>query len=173
MILQMFSLPKRNPAGLILADRDGTLIQDEGYFHDATKMKFLDFDMDVFSRIKQESYGLFVVSNQSGIARGYFDMTTAMRVNTELANRIKELGGNLSGVIFCPHSPKDFCFCRKPKSSMLSFVQDSFAGTSKKVGFFGNSDSDRKAASHLDIYYRDVNNSNFSKEVYDFIFKNN
>ncbi len=61
---------------------------------------------------------MIIITNQSGIGRGYFDLDTLHAVNAELLRQIEAGGGAIDDLLFCPHKPEDNCNCRKPKPGM-------------------------------------------------------
>jgi D-glycero-D-manno-heptose 1,7-bisphosphate phosphatase len=172
MIQQVFQTFPKPLNGLILADRDGTLIQDEGYFHNYLSLRFIEEDMKVFRVIRQLNLGLALVTNQSGIGRGFFEVDDAMKVHSDMASKILEAGGQLHRVIFCPHTPDDRCLCRKPSPLMLNQVSLQTGLPLQKIAFFGNAASDEQAAINAGIHYYSTLETSFSLCVYSWIRKN-
>lgn len=101
----------------IFLDRDGTLIKDAGYLSSVDGMEVFDFTLEALRRFKEAGYLLIVITNQSGIARGYFDVATMHSINNDIQSRIGDL---IDAFYFCPHGPGDNCDCRKPKSGMIN-----------------------------------------------------
>jgi D-glycero-D-manno-heptose 1,7-bisphosphate phosphatase len=99
--------------GAVFLDRDGTLVEDPGYLHDAARVRLLPGVADGLGRLAAAGWPLVIVSNQSGIARGLFGPEAFAVVN----HRVEALSGvRFAGAYFCPHHP-DFtgpCACRKP-----------------------------------------------------------
>ena len=117
-------MPPTSPA--VILDRDGTLHRDTGYL-----VRFADFEVlpeveEALKMIRDAGYRLFIASNQSGIARGYFPLEAVLEVNAKIREYFLEKGVNIEDVAICPHHPEGTvepyardCDCRKPKPGML------------------------------------------------------
>ncbi|MDR1530662.1 MAG: HAD family hydrolase [Clostridiales bacterium] len=102
----------------IFLDRDGTLIVDTGYLRDPEQIEFLPDVIDILRKLKEYGYLLVLVSNQSGIGRGYFTEREHLAVQERLAKLLAEQDAALDGMYYCPHSPDEGCGCRKPDTGM-------------------------------------------------------
>jgi D-glycero-D-manno-heptose 1,7-bisphosphate phosphatase len=110
------------PAGkarALFLDRDGTLIRDVGYPKDPNDVELLPGCADALRLAMEQGFKLVIVSNQSGVARGYFDEATARRVQARVEELFAAEGVRFDGVYFCFHAPSDACACRKPAPGML------------------------------------------------------
>ena len=109
----------------IFLDRDGTLNIDYGYVHEIDNFKFIDGAIDALRELKKLGYMLVLVTNQSGIARGYFSEEQFLQLTEWMDWSLAEQDVDLDGIYYCPHHPegkgeyKEDCDCRKPKSGML------------------------------------------------------
>ncbi|SNR88374.1 D-glycero-alpha-D-manno-heptose-1,7-bisphosphate 7-phosphatase [Desulfurobacterium atlanticum] len=104
----------------IFLDRDNTLIEDEGYIHEPEKVKLLPTVGEGLKLLKEKGFLLIVVSNQSGIGRGYFKEEDFHAVNKKLNSLLKEnFNVEIDDFFFCPHKPDDNCLCRKPKTLLF------------------------------------------------------
>lgn len=109
----------------IFLDRDGTLNIDYGYVHEIDNFKFIDGAIDALRELKKMGYMLVLVTNQSGIARGYFSEDQFLQLTEWMDWSLAEQDVDLDGIYYCPHHPegkgeyKEDCDCRKPKSGML------------------------------------------------------
>lgn len=100
-------------------DRDGTIIVERHYLHDPLQVA-LETDAAAGMRMLQDAgWVLVMVTNQSGIARGYFTLEAATRVNDAVEAQLRAEGVQLEGIFMCPHGPEDACLCRKPAAGML------------------------------------------------------
>ncbi len=96
----------------VFFDRDGTLIYDYGYLSDPAKVRPYKCVPEALKLLAQAGYHFFIVSNQSGIGRGYFTEREARAVNERLRRLL--LPARLNDIVFCPHAPEEHCTCRKP-----------------------------------------------------------
>ena len=109
----------------IFLDRDGTLNIDYGYVYEIDNFKFIDGAIDALRELKKMGYMLVLVTNQSGIARGYFSEEQFLQLTEWMDWSLAEQDVDLDGIYYCPHHPegkgeyKEDCDCRKPKSGML------------------------------------------------------
>ena len=109
----------------IFLDCDGTLNIDYGYVHEIDNFKFIDGAIDALRELKKMGYMLVLVTNQSGIARGYFSEVQFLQLTEWMDWSLAEQDVDLDGIYYCPHHPegkgeyKESCDCRKPKPGML------------------------------------------------------
>ena len=116
---------QKRPA--IFLDRDGVLNFDYGYVGDPYRITLLEGVPEALLELQLRGYFLVVVSNQSGVARGYFDEAAVLTCNQTLAGQIINAGGpDLDLVLYCPHHPdasvaqyKKKCDCRKPAPGLI------------------------------------------------------
>ncbi len=101
----------------VLLDRDGTVVVDKGYQRDPSLTELFPRSKEGLDRLKQAGFGLVLVSNQSGINRGYLTEADLEKLNHSIA---EALGGSpyLDAIYHCPHTPADDCDCRKPRPGM-------------------------------------------------------
>lgn len=102
----------------VLVDRDDTLCPDVPYCSDPARIRVFPDVPEAVGRLNSAGYLVLMVTNQSGIGRGYFGVSDLRKVNDELISQIKRGGGRIDDVFFCPHRPEDNCGCRKPKTGM-------------------------------------------------------
>lgn len=102
----------------IFLDRDGTINIDYGYVYEIEKFKYLPDAIKGLKQLNDLGYLLIIVTNQSGIGRGYYTLTDFNKLNNYMIEDLKKQGINISKVYMCPHTEDDNCSCRKPKLSM-------------------------------------------------------
>lgn len=103
----------------VFLDRDGTLIVDRGYLKDPGEVALLPGVPEALRKLKAAGCLLVVVTNQSGIGRGYFTHDDVLRAQARLEALLAEEGVILDGHYYCPHGPDEHCPCRKPAPGML------------------------------------------------------
>lgn len=136
----------------IFLDRDGTLIVDKGYQIDKDKLEFISLVPETLKKWKDKGYLLIVVTNQSGIARGYFSMEQVKEFNNALNNKLFEMVNiKIDDFYICPHfkngiiSPYNIeCSCRKPHPELIYRAQRDYNIDLKQSYMFGDKDSDLK-----------------------------
>ncbi|MFH1966116.1 MAG: HAD-IIIA family hydrolase [Acidobacteriota bacterium] len=102
----------------VFLDRDGTLIEDVGFLSTPDGICLYSDTIDALRRLQKE-YLLFVVTNQSGIARGQLSIAQVDAINRKLDGNLSEQGIQIQEWYVCPHEKKDFCQCMKPYPSFL------------------------------------------------------
>lgn len=103
----------------VILDRDGTLIVDCGYLADPAGVELLPNAAAGLRTMQALGLGLIVATNQSGIARKFFDQSAVEAVNDRMRALLKAEGVELDDVLVCPHGPEEGCRCRKPKPGLV------------------------------------------------------
>ena len=113
-------------AKAVFLDKDGTLIDDIPYNVNPSLIRLSAGALEALSLLQEEGYRLIVVTNQSGVARGYFEEKELQRVEEKLRELLASAGIFLNGFYYCPHYPDGEmsqyaveCFCRKPQPGMI------------------------------------------------------
>ena len=101
----------------IFIDRDGILVEDLGYVHKIEDFKLIPNAIEGLKLLK--NYKLFIITNQSGIARGIYKVEDFLKFNNHLIKELKRHNIKIEKTYYCPHKPEDNCNCRKPKTKFL------------------------------------------------------
>jgi len=105
---------------LVILDRDGTINQDsDQYIKSPAEWKPIPGSLEAIARLTQGGWRIVVATNQSGIARGLFDMATLNAIHAEMHRAAIQAGGRIDAIFFCPHAADSNCECRKPKPGLL------------------------------------------------------
>ncbi|MBL7251111.1 D-glycero-beta-D-manno-heptose 1,7-bisphosphate 7-phosphatase [Alloalcanivorax sp. C16-2] len=108
---------------LVILDRDGVINEDsDAYIKSPAEWRPLPGSAEAIARLNQAGYRVVVATNQSGLARGYFDATTLAAIHQRMGDHLAEAGAHLDGIYVCPHGPDDGCDCRKPKPGLLDQI---------------------------------------------------
>jgi len=107
-------------------DRDGTINKDTGYVGNPTELELLPGAAEAIKMINEAGYLVIVISNQSGVARGYFSIKDVEQVNVRLNEMLMNRSAHIDAFYYCPHLPdgavREFatiCDCRKPKLGLF------------------------------------------------------
>jgi histidinol-phosphate phosphatase family protein len=103
---------------VVFLDRDGTIIEDKGFLSDPAGVEILPSVVDALRLLREHGFATVIVSNQSGVARGYFDDDTVRTVNAEIARQLANDGVAIDGWYWCSHYAED-CACRKPAPGLV------------------------------------------------------
>ena len=107
----------------VFMDRDGTVSEEIGYMYDAGLYKPYSYAGPAIRRINDSGMKAVLITNQSGIGRGYFEEAMVQQVHDILRAELARHGARLDAVYYCPHLPEAGCDCRKPQPGMLRRAQ--------------------------------------------------
>ena len=103
----------------VFLDRDGVLMSDTNYVGHVERVVILNDAPAALRRLQKAGYRLFVVTNQSGVGRGYFTRQAVEEIHALLDRQFAAAGAKVDRYYVCPHHPEDNCDCRKPKPKSL------------------------------------------------------
>ncbi|WP_456395523.1 D-glycero-alpha-D-manno-heptose-1,7-bisphosphate 7-phosphatase [Desulfurobacterium sp.] len=129
----------------VFLDRDNTLIEDSGYIHEPNKVKLLPGVGEGLKLLKEAGFLLIVISNQSGIGRGYFKEEDFHAVNKKLNQLLERYNVQIDDFLFCPHKPDERCSCRKPEIGLLLKAAEKWNINLKESFMIGDKISDIEA----------------------------
>ena len=107
------------PIKTIFLDRDGVINKEVSYLHKIDDFEFIDGIFDACLYFQQLGYKIIIVTNQSGISRGYFTESDYQKVTQWMLNQFKYKNISILDVFHCPHGPDSTCDCRKPNPGMF------------------------------------------------------
>lgn len=160
----------------IFLDRDGVINKDYGYVFQENNFDFIDGIFEFTKKFTDLGFLVFVITNQSGIARGYYKESDFENISNFMKSKFLEKSINISKIYHCPCHPeysKD-CECRKPKPTMLIQAKDEFQIDFQKSLFIGDNKTDFEAGEKAGIKYNYIfnpDNMNFDNIVEDFFNK--
>ena len=103
----------------LFIDRDGTINHDCPYCKDPKDLRIYDDAVDIIKDFRKRGFLIVIVTNQSGINRGYFSEAEFEKFNSALLKELEREGAKVDAVYHCPHRPDEGCLCRKPGTGLL------------------------------------------------------
>lgn len=103
----------------IFLDRDGVINHEVNYLHEIEKFKFINGVFEACQYFQNLNFKIIIVSNQSGISRGYFNESDYIKLTTWMVKEFEKNNVSILDIFHCPHSPDSRCICRKPKPGMF------------------------------------------------------
>ena len=136
---------------LLILDRDGVINFDsDAYIKSVEEWIPLPGSIEAIAQLSKAGWTVAVATNQSGIARGYYDVATLEAMHERLRSLVAGQGGELGLVVYCPHGPDEGCACRKPKPGMLKTIAAHYGADLAGCWFVGDSLGDLQAAQAVD-----------------------
>jgi D,D-heptose 1,7-bisphosphate phosphatase len=130
----------------IFLDRDGTLNHSVGYVNHPSRFRLFPWTFEAIRLAKEQGHLAVVVTNQSGLGRGYISKATLDEVHRELEETLEAAGAPLDGIYSCPHTPSDNCDCRKPKPGLLLRAAEELSVDLSRSWMIGDTYTDLEAA---------------------------
>ncbi|MEX0965099.1 MAG: D-glycero-beta-D-manno-heptose 1,7-bisphosphate 7-phosphatase [Pseudohongiellaceae bacterium] len=132
---------------IIVLDRDGVINQDsDDYIKSVEEFVPIAGSIEAIAELTAAGFTVAIATNQSGIARGYFDEERLSDIHHYLCSMVEQAGGSIDGIFYCPHHPDANCSCRKPKTGLLQQIEKEFACLLGGSYFAGDSLKDIHAA---------------------------
>ena len=136
---------------LLILDRDGVINYDsDAYIKNLDEWIPLPGAVEAIARLSRAGWTVAVATNQSGLARGYYDQAALDAMHARLRQLVAEQGGELGLIVHCPHGPDDGCDCRKPKPGMLQSIAAHYHVALNDIWFVGDTLGDLEAARAVD-----------------------
>ena len=131
---------------LIILDRDGVINQDrDDFVKSVDEWIPIEGSMDAIAFLTQAGYNIAVATNQSGIGRKYFTVQDLTEMHAKMHRLVRQAGGEIDGIWFCPHTAADNCDCRKPKPGMIYDILERFKADPAETWLVGDSLRDLQA----------------------------
>lgn len=133
----------------VFLDRDGTINQDKGYISNPAQIEIIPESAEAIKRLNNADCRVFGVSNQSGVARGYYSTNDVSAVNKKVIELTARAGGVIEEIFYCPHHPEGKvekysfkCDCRKPATGMIRQIEDKYGFKIERTAVVGDKASD-------------------------------
>lgn len=145
--------PPLQPRPAVFFDRDGVLNHDLGYTHRIEAFRWMDTAQQAIKFCNQAGYFVFVVTNQAGVARGYYDEKAVHRLHRHMNDELHKQGARIDDFRYCPHHPEGSvpaytksCDCRKPRPGMIISLLEAWPVIAAGSVMFGDKQSDIETA---------------------------
>lgn len=146
----------RRPAAFL--DRDGVLNIDHGYVHRPEQLEWVPGAPDAVRLLNEAGYYVLVITNQSGVARGYYDEAAVQRFHAHMQEQLEAQGAHIDAFYYCPHHPEGIvkelavrCRCRKPAPGMLEQAERQWPIDRAGSFLIGDKDDDMAVAATFGI----------------------
>ena len=132
---------------LVILDRDGVINHDsDSYIKSAEEWRPIAGSLEAIARLNHAGYHVLVATNQSGVGRGLFEVSTLNAIHDKMHRALAQIGGRIDAIFFCPHANEANCACRKPKAGLFEEISRRFNVDLKNVPAVGDSLRDLQAA---------------------------
>lgn len=133
---------------LAIIDRDGVINHDsDAFIKNPQEWEAIPGSLEALARLTENGWKVVIATNQSGLARGLFSMTTLNAIHAKMRRELALLGGFIDAIFICPHGPDDGCTCRKPAPGMFRDIAHRYEVNLQTVPSVGDSLRDLQAAS--------------------------
>ncbi len=143
---------KKQKNRAVFLDRDGVINEDSGYVYKIKDFFFKDGIFEVLKKLQDLDYLLFIVTNQSGIGRGYYKEDDFLKLSAWVKKEFEKKDIKIEKIYYCPHTPENNCNCRKPKNGMFEKAIKEFDINTENSWMVGDKPSDIEAANRSGIY---------------------
>ncbi|MFI4937888.1 MAG: D-glycero-beta-D-manno-heptose 1,7-bisphosphate 7-phosphatase [Candidatus Berkiellales bacterium] len=132
---------------IIILDRDGVINHDSvDYIKSPAEWFPIEGSLEAIAILNQAGFTVVIATNQSGIARGLYDLAAMEAIHLKMQQALFQVGGKIDKIFYCPHGPLDGCDCRKPKPGLLTQIAQFYQISLEQVPFVGDSMRDIQAA---------------------------
>jgi D-glycero-D-manno-heptose 1,7-bisphosphate phosphatase len=135
----------------VFLDRDGVINVEKNYLYKIEDFEFVKGTFDNLKKLQDAGFKLFIITNQSGIGRGYYTLEDFNKLTTWMLNEFDKKGIIISQVELCPHAPTDTCNCRKPKIGMIDNILKNHELDLENSWLIGDKSSDILCAKNANI----------------------
>jgi len=131
----------------IILDRDGVINYDsDKYIKSPDEWLPIPGSLAAIAQLNRAGFTVFVATNQSGVARGHYDLETLHAIHEKFLSELKKSGGEIKEIFYCPHHPRENCTCRKPQPGLIQQIQEKYAVDLAQTFFIGDSYTDMQVA---------------------------
>lgn len=132
----------KRPNKAVFLDRDGTIITDKHYLKNADDIELTEGAGQALADMARLGYLLVIITNQSGIGRGFFTDSHVQLQHDRLRLLLEQFNVRLASIKYCPHTPEDKCLCRKPSPKLIIDAAEELSIDCDKSFMIGDKDCD-------------------------------
>ena len=136
----------------VFLDRDGVINVDKNYVYRKEDFELKDSIVELLQYLTRQNFKLFVVTNQSGIGRGYYSAEDFLTLTEYMIHLFEGHGVKFEEVYYCPETPEDEFTCRKPNPFMVNLAIEKYDLNRESSWLIGDKESDIKAANNAGIF---------------------
>ncbi len=122
----------------VFLDRDGTICEEINYLSRAEDLRLFSYAATAIKLLNENNFSVILITNQSGIARKFFDENDLREIHKKLESELAKSGAKLDAIYYCPHHSADNCDCRKPKTGLIKQALKDFEIDLKKSWMIGD-----------------------------------
>ncbi len=156
---------------VLFLDRDGIINEDYGHVHKIENFDFCEGIFDLCKTYQSNGYLIIIVTNQAGIAKGYYNEETLDILHKYMVEEFSKQNINISKIYHCPHHPDENCKCRKPNSLMFEEAIKEFDVDVTNSVMIGDKMSDLIAANKVGITNLYYKQTRYNEDEVDFKYK--
>ncbi len=157
----------------VFIDRDDTIAKDVPYCDSPDKFNLFPGIPEQIKRLNDAGFLVIMVTNQSGIGRGYFTEETLAKIHDKMNREIESAGGHIDKIYYCPHKPEDHCKCRKPRTEMGEKAIMDFSIDASQSYMVGDSEADMIFGRSLGCFVIRIDKDTSFKDAVDRIITSN
>jgi D-glycero-D-manno-heptose 1,7-bisphosphate phosphatase len=132
---------------LVILDRDGVINHDsDSFIKSPSEWRPIPGSLEAIAKLNHAGYHVVLATNQSGVGRGLFEVSTLNAIHDRMHRALGQIGGRIDAIFFCPHAHDAGCNCRKPRSGLLDEIASRFNVDLKGVPIVGDALRDLQAA---------------------------
>ncbi len=132
---------------VVILDRDGVINYDSvNYIRSPAEWLPIEGSLEAIASLHANGYRVFVITNQSGLARGFFSVAVLEAIHRKMLSAVEQSGGRIERVFYCPHHPDEHCQCRKPQTGLVDQLKSYLKSDLPGVPFIGDSLTDLQTA---------------------------
>ena len=137
----------------VFLDRDGVINEERAdYVKNWQEFRFLPGALQAIASLTQAGFRTFVISNQSAINRGLASVEDVEEIHRRMKNEIERAGGDVEAILYCPHTPRENCRCRKPRPGLLEKAAKNYGLELERCYLIGDKLSDIEAGRAVGCY---------------------